>query len=117
MERFCQLVWRPRPATLLPTEQLKEIKKNIKRYYQRFQLEDKMRESKASKEQIERRQEMMTSFKKWKAACDRLYAEEKPQRLALRNGIDTDEIQNQEENFEEETIEFLVKVEETIIDE
>ena len=31
--------------------------------------------------------------------------------------MDTDEIESNVENFEEETIEFLIKVEETILDE
>ena len=31
-------------------------------------------------------------------------------------GIDTDDLDSHVENFEEETIEFLIKVEETILD-
>ena len=34
----------------------------------------------------------------------------------LITGIDTDELDSHVENFEEETIEFLIKVEETILD-
>lgn len=32
-------------------------------------------------------------------------------------GVDTDELLNQEDNFTEETIEFLVKVEEKVVEE
>ena len=35
---------------------------------------------------------------------------------SLIAGIDTDELDSHVENFEEETIEFLIKVEETILD-
>ena len=36
--------------------------------------------------------------------------------VSLFTGIDTDELDSHVENFEEETIEFLIKVEETILD-
>jgi len=117
MERFCQLLWRPRPASLLSIAQQKEIKKNMKKYNQRFSLEDKMRDSKASKEQIERRRKMIEDWENWQAMILEAYSEEKEQRLALRGGIDTDEIDSHIENFEEEVIEFLVSVQETIVEE
>lgn len=92
---------------------MKKIKKNIRQYYPSFALEDKMRESKASKEQIERRQEQMSEFKEWREELSYYYEEEKELRLDLRRGIDTDEIDNDTENFEEEVIEFLLSVQET----
>jgi len=116
LPQFCQLLWRPRPATLLTDEAIKKIKKNIRSYYPTFQLEDKMRESKASKEQIEKRQELLADFEEWRAELDYFYEDEKETRLELRRGIDTDEIDNDTENFEEEVIEFLLSVEETLIE-
>jgi len=75
-----------------------------------------MRESKASKEQIEKRQELMADFDEWQAELEYFYEEEKEIRLDLRRGVDTDEIDNDYENFEEEVIEFLLSVEETLIE-
>lgn len=49
MDRFCLCLWRPRPPTLLSKEQMKEIKKNLKKYAAQFDLKDKMTLSKASK--------------------------------------------------------------------
>ena len=40
----------------------------------------------------------------------------KAETFPLIVGIDTDELDSHVENFEEETIEFLIKVEETILD-
>ncbi|ELT99648.1 hypothetical protein CAPTEDRAFT_163351 [Capitella teleta] len=117
MEKFCQILWRPRPPSLLTPEHITEIKKNMKKYNARFAVEDKMRESKVSKEQIEARKLMNEEWNTWRAQCAAHYASEKEERLALRRGIDTDDIEGHVENFEEETIEFLVKVEETILDE
>jgi translation initiation factor 3 subunit B len=47
-----QLVWRPRPPTLLSKDQIKEIKKNLKKYSDQFNAKDKMRLSRASKELV-----------------------------------------------------------------
>merc|ERR1711978_378502 len=43
VEKFCQLVWRPRPPTLLSKEQIKEIKKNLKKYSVKFNQKDAQR--------------------------------------------------------------------------
>ena len=46
-----------------------------------------MRESKASKEQIEHRRKAMAEYKVWKGNADEEFDAEKEERLALRNGI------------------------------
>ena len=75
-----------------------------------------MRESKASKEQIEKRREMMSEFEKWKARVKEEWDKEKDLRIELR-GVDTDTLESNKEEYNEETIEFLVKVEEKIVGE
>ena len=55
-------MWRPRPPTLLSKEQLKDIKKNLKKFSVQFDAKDKMRLSRASKELVEKRKAMMESF-------------------------------------------------------
>lgn len=50
---FNQLLWRPRPATLLTPEQIKDIKKNLKKYSAQFESKDRMRLTRASKVSIE----------------------------------------------------------------
>ena len=52
VDRFCQLVWRPRPPSLLSKEQLKDVKKNLKKYSDQFNAKDKMRQSKVSRVEI-----------------------------------------------------------------
>ncbi|XP_060560213.1 eukaryotic translation initiation factor 3 subunit B-like [Ruditapes philippinarum] len=89
LDRFCQLLWRPRPPTLLPIEEIKEIKKNLKKYSQRFEAQDRLRQSTVSTVSIYRYHE-----------C-----------------IDTDELDNlAEDEYDEEVVEFLLKVEEIILD-
>lgn len=74
-----------------------------------------MRDSKASKEQIEKRRTMADDFEVWRQEIAQRMADEKERRLALRGGIDTDTLETN--TIEEETIEFLESVEETVIDE
>merc|ERR1712088_148426 len=49
LDRFCQLLWRPRPPTLLTQKDIKEIKKNLKKYSVEFDVVDREQGSKKSK--------------------------------------------------------------------
>ncbi|XP_067673505.1 eukaryotic translation initiation factor 3 subunit B-like [Haliotis asinina] len=117
MERFCQLLWRPRPPSLLTEKMIKDIKKNMKKYAQQFENEDISKKQSASKELLEKRHAMMEEFQQYRAKRTEEYENRKELRLALRNGVDTDEIYSHEDNMEEEVIEFLLEVEETVVEE
>lgn len=113
LNKFCQLCWRPRPPTLLSKDQLKEIKKNLKKYSDQFIVKDKMRHSRASKELMEKRRESMAKFQEYREKREREYLELRDRRISLRNGVDTDNMD--ESHLEEEVVEFLVKEEETVV--
>ncbi|GFO04236.1 eukaryotic translation initiation factor 3 subunit b [Plakobranchus ocellatus] len=117
LEKFCQLQWRPRPPSLLDESKIKEIRKNFKTWAQKFEMEDSTRKQTASKDLMDKRRMLMEDFQEYRARKEQEFAEQKKTRLDLRSGIDTDELHNQEDNFTEETIEFLVKVEEKIVEE
>lgn len=85
LDKFAQLLWRPRPPTLLSPEKLKEIKKNLKSYYAQFESKDRMRQSKASKELIEKRATLMEKFNEYRSKRVQEWVEQKSRRLALRN--------------------------------
>lgn len=141
LDSFAQLLWRPRPMTLLSAEHQKEIKKNLKKYYAQFESKDRMRQSKASKELIEKRASLMQKFNSYRQKRIEEYDSQKPRRLTLRNSkfliilkriqfndniilfffcldVDTETDRNEldTENFEEEIVEFFIKEEITIID-
>lgn len=115
LERFCQLQWRPRPPSLLTPEQTKSIKKNMKKYTEQFETIDRLRQSNVSTEQIEKRRTLMSDFQKYREDKEEEYAHYKKRRIALRNGIDTDILYDEE--VEEEVVEFLLKVEEVVVEE
>lgn len=85
LDKFAQLLWRPRPPTLLSPEKLKEIKKNLKSYYPQFESKDRMRQSKASKELIEKRAALMDKFSEYRNKRLEEWNSQKSRRLALRN--------------------------------
>ncbi|XP_071493342.1 eukaryotic translation initiation factor 3 subunit B-like [Diadema antillarum] len=116
-ERFCQALWRPRPPTLLSEEKLKEIKKNMKMFSKTFEIQDAKKKSKASKEMIERRQQQMKEFRDILERMERMYETERETRRDLRGGVDTDELENDTDNFEEETVEFFIGEETVEVDE
>ena len=115
VDKFCQLTWRPRPPSLLTKDMLKDIKKNLKRYSDQFNAKDKMRQNKASKELVAKRQKMMEDYSAWRDRKSKEFEESREKRLELRGGVDPDD--HTGEAFEEETVEFLVKEESTIMQE
>uniref|UniRef100_T1IVX1 Eukaryotic translation initiation factor 3 subunit B n=1 Tax=Strigamia maritima TaxID=126957 RepID=T1IVX1_STRMM len=117
MERFCQLLWRPRPTTLLTQDQIKEIRKNLKKYSVQFEMDDRLRRTKASKELIEKRRRLLKEFEEYRQEKAEQFESLKERRLELRDNVDTDELYSHLDNMEEETVEFFIKEEIIILDE
>jgi translation initiation factor 3 subunit B len=133
LKNFIQFLWRPRPASLLSEEKCKEIKKSLKKFYPQFEAKDRMRLTRASKELVEKRAKLREVFEEYRSKKIVEWQEQKKRRIQLRNSkffflllinfplnpylffvttdIDTDEIENDPDNCEEETVEFLVKEE------
>lgn len=116
MDRFCQLQWRPRPPSLITEEKLKEIRKNLKKYSEQFDLKDRASMTKASKEVMEKRKRMLEDFRSLRERKAKEYAAMRELRMELREGVDTDELDSNLEDLEEEVVEFLIKEEELLIE-
>ena len=106
LDRFCQLLWRPRPPTLLSEAKLKEIRKNLKQYSAQFEVKDRMMMSKVSKDILENRKRLMKEFRDYRERCKE-QSEEKRARLMELRGID----EHDNEGVEEEVIEFFLREE------
>lgn len=115
LKNFLQLFWRPRPQTLLSEAQQKEIKKNLKKYYPQFEAKDRLRQTRASKELLEKRAKLREEFMEWRQKRIQDYESLRIKRLELRNQIDTDTLEADKDNLEEEIVECLVKEETTLV--
>lgn len=115
LKNFLQLFWRPRPATLLSEAQRKEIKKNLKKYYPQFETKDRLRQTRASKELLEKRAKLREEFMDYRQKRIQDYESLRIKRLELRNNVDTDTLEADKDNLEEEFVECLVKEETTFI--
>jgi len=104
LENFSQFQWRPRPPTLLVEPDLKEIKKNMKSYTRDFEIKDRISQSKASKELVEKRKQVYEEFM--------LYRKQKEKELEVLK-LQYHELRTDatEEDYTEDTIEFLLKEE------
>ena len=107
MDGFCQLLWRPRPPTLLSEEKIREIKRNLKKYSPQFEMKDRMAMSKVSEEILNKRKELMSKFRAYREEKEQQWQESLAKRMKLRDGRGG--LEN--EDVEEETIEFFTKEE------
>lgn len=114
VEFFCSFFWRPRPASLLIDTKLKEIKKNIKKYAAEFEEKDKKKLDKASQEVLEKRRSQMADYKKWREAHAQKFLADKQDQLKLRGSVEEPNVSVGD--VDEETIEFLINQEETIVE-
>lgn len=113
LDNFCQLLWRPRPPSLLTTDVVKKIKRDLKKYSADFDIKDRMAISRVSKEILEKRKQAMDEFRRYSEQAAALLESRKQELLELRalSPIDSPA----EESCEEETIEFLVKQDEIVL--
>lgn len=85
LKNFIQFAWRPRPPTLLPDQQQKEIKKSLKKYYAQFESKDRMRLTRASKEILEKRAKLREQFMEYRSKRIIEWEQQKTRRMQLRN--------------------------------
>ena len=111
LDRFCQLLWRPRPPSLLSPKDIKEIKKNLKKYSVEFDVVDREQTGKKSKELTDRRRKFYDEFMEYRKLKEEEFKDQKEQRITLRNGADTDTFDSDNTDMAEEGVEFLVSEE------
>jgi translation initiation factor 3 subunit B len=104
---FKQVVWRPRPKTLLSTAQQKKVKKNLKEYSKKFDEEDAMESNKASVEVQERRRTSWADYKEMMEKFARMASEQKDTRVAL---CGLDPLEESTEGWIEEIIDEIEEI-------
>lgn len=116
VDRFGNLFWRPRPPCLLTHTQIKEIKKNLKKYSPGFDAKDRILLSNTTAEVLKKRQEIIDAWKAYRSNKEEQYAAQKNKRLLLRNHVDTDELDSDKSSMQEEVMEVLIKEDSTSIE-
>lgn len=85
LKNFLQLLWRPRPASLLSEPAEKEIKKSLKKYYSTFETKDRLRLTRASKDLLEKRAKLREEFMEYRTKRIQDWHDLRSRRLELRN--------------------------------
>lgn len=102
-----QVMWRPRPKTLLSKEQIDELRSNLKTlYWKDFERQDdEIRQSKLSGAARDRKNKR-DEWRKYRAERDEEYHSEAPLRAQLRDGLLSDDENDfvEIEDFEEEEV-------------
>ncbi|KAI8850502.1 eukaryotic translation initiation factor eIF2A-domain-containing protein [Chytridium lagenaria] len=116
--QFKQILWRPRPATPLPLEEQKKIKKNLKEHSKEFDEADAKLSTKATEEVSRKRKELWREWVDYRNRCNSDWVKE----AELRNeivGFDLEEdARSMEAKEVEEYIDEVVdEVEEIVEDE
>lgn len=76
VEKLKQLLWRPRPPTLLSKEEQKTIRKNLREYSRVFEQEDADRINSADVAVVEHRRRLLEEWDSWRAMTEEELAEE-----------------------------------------
>jgi len=112
-DKFYQMLWRPRPASLLSDLQIKDIKKNLHKYYKVFKSLDQEKFRKEEEERYQKRLKMRHEFEKILEQQKKEYEQERAARRQLRGGEDSD---NEEEyEYKEVWVEDIEERKEILI--
>ena len=65
IDKFKQLLWRPRPPTLLSKDEQKQIRKNLREYSKDFEEQDRIEEDKEKGAIVEERRRLLSEWIAW----------------------------------------------------
>jgi translation initiation factor 3 subunit B len=107
IERFKQILWRPRPPTRLSKDQMKTIRKNLKEYSAEFEKEDTQKQTALSAAALAHRQRLVEEWNAWRYRVEKELEEE---RIALDWPRDDEDelVEEWVKETEEEIIEEVV---------
>lgn len=108
LDQCYQVMWRPRPPTVLPRERERDLRKTIKDtpHWKAFEREDEEAKASASGAATRQRHDWRKAWKEYRAECAKAYAEDAHVRRDLRDGLVSDD----EDDFVETVVESEVVV-------
>ena len=99
IEKFKQLSWRPRPATLLSKDEQKTIRKNLREYSKDFEEQDRIEEDKEKGQIVEERRRILSEWLAWRETESEELKEDR-RGLGLKEEPDEEEKPIDEDNKE-----------------
>ncbi|KIW50751.1 hypothetical protein PV05_09539 [Exophiala xenobiotica] len=118
-EKFKQLLWRPRPPTMLSKEEQRTIRRNLREYSREFEELDKEMEEGANLAVVEARRRLYMEWYSWVAQEKELLKEEREE-LGLPDPeaelqLQRIKSQDEEEKVVEEVVEEVIEETEEIV--
>jgi translation initiation factor 3 subunit B len=110
-DRFKQFLWRPRPATLLPKDAQRKVRKELKEHSRAFDEEDAAEENRGSAEKLAQRQRDIAEWDAWRSKNIARLAEARKARGKEIKAADL----GADEKVEEWTEELVDETEEIIV--
>ena len=90
-DKFYQFLWRPRPPSLLTEAEEKEIRKNLRSYSARYEVEDERKKTMLDANLLQRRKEAHQAFEEFLRIKQQEYEAMRPRRIELRGGLESDD--------------------------
>ncbi|KAJ2036734.1 Translation initiation factor 3 subunit b [Coemansia sp. RSA 922] len=113
VDRFKQIVWRPRPRSLLTEEQKREVRKNLKDYSKEFDDQDERKIHAADAELMSFRRRRISEWVAWREQVEsKLQADTEE---ALSNGYKLPAMSDNEDFVVDELVEEVIEEKEEII--
>ncbi|KAJ2789045.1 Translation initiation factor 3 subunit b [Coemansia linderi] len=113
VDRFKQIVWRPRPRSLLTEEQKREVRKNLKEYSKEFDEQDERKIHAADAELMSHRRRLITEWEAWREKIESLLQTDTEE--ALSNGYKLPAMSDNEDFVVDEIVEEIIEEKEEII--
>jgi len=114
LEKFKQLIWRPRPHTLIPAAEQKKILKNLRKYGREFDEVDALEEMNVSSELQSHRRRLIDEWNAWRSRTKRALEEERQSLGKVQKALVAKE-QEATATLEEWVEEVIEEVEEVVV--
>ena len=114
IDRFKQLLWRPRPPTLLSKEEKAEIRKNLRNYSRLFDEQDLAKKNTANRQVVEQRRRLLEEWQAWREQMREMLAEEGYEEPVDAAGVAANDADSDVEEVEEIVEEIIEETEEVV---
>ncbi|CED84302.1 translation initiation factor eif-3b [Phaffia rhodozyma] len=117
VDHFKQFLWRPRPPTLLPKDQQKQVRKSLKEYSRTFDEEDAAADTQGSAEVLQYRRRLIDEWNTWLTAARKALGDQRERLGVYPTGKGSAGETKKEEQDEvvEEWIEEVIEEKEEIV--